>query len=185
MRPMSYDLIDVFTGRLGLVALPARSPIQDRHPGGSERLSQDGTVIAIKVRNLWRRSRSSRAATDRLGRKPAVVWRILAILPLASMSAPRVLANPGKDFLDVPPDQFDDTMSVNVRVPFFASQWVATRLIAAGQTGAIVTTASAAGQRGSVVAEYGASKAAVINLTRSLGTRLGRHGIRSTPSHRA
>ena len=26
--------------------------------------------------------------------------------------------------------------------------------------------------------EYGASKAAVINLTRSLGTRLGRHGIR-------
>ena len=35
-----------------------------------------------------------------------------------------------------------------------------------------------AGQRGSAVAEYGASKAAVINLTRSLGTRLGRHGIR-------
>ena len=26
--------------------------------------------------------------------------------------------------------------------------------------------------------EYGASKAAVINLTRSLGTRLGQHGIR-------
>ena len=26
--------------------------------------------------------------------------------------------------------------------------------------------------------EYGASKAALINLTRSLGTRLGRHGIR-------
>jgi 3-oxoacyl-[acyl-carrier protein] reductase len=78
----------------------------------------------------------------------------------------------------VPPDQFDDTMSVNVRVPFFASQWVAKRLIAAGETGAIVSTASAAGQRGSVVAEYGASKAAVINLTRSLGTRLGRHGIR-------
>ena len=86
--------------------------------------------------------------------------------------------HPGKDWLDVPPDQFDDTMSVNVRVPSFASQWVAKRLIAAGQTGAIVTTASVAGQRGSSVVEYGASKAAVINLTRSLGTRLGRHGIR-------
>jgi NAD(P)-dependent dehydrogenase (short-subunit alcohol dehydrogenase family) len=24
--------------------------------------------------------------------------------------------HPGKDWLDVPPDQFDDTMSVNVRV---------------------------------------------------------------------
>ena len=86
--------------------------------------------------------------------------------------------HPGKDWLDVPPDQFDDTMSVNVRVPYFASQWVAKRLIAAGQPGAIVNTASVAGQRGSSVVEYGASKAAIINLTRSLGTRLGRHGIR-------
>ena len=50
--------------------------------------------------------------------------------------------HPGKDWLDVPPDQFDDTMSVNLRVPFFASQWVAKRLIAAGETGAIVSTAS-------------------------------------------
>ncbi len=48
----------------------------------------------------------------------------------------------------------------------------------AGETGAIVSTASIAGQRGSAVPEYGASKAAIINLTRSLGTRLGRHGIR-------
>ncbi len=82
------------------------------------------------------------------------------------------------DFLDVPPGQFDATMAVNVRGPFFASQWVAKRLIAAGQSGAIVCTASAAGQRGSTVVDYGASKAAVINLTKSLGTRLGRHGIR-------
>jgi NAD(P)-dependent dehydrogenase (short-subunit alcohol dehydrogenase family) len=86
--------------------------------------------------------------------------------------------HPEKDYLDVPPDQFDDTMSVNVRVPFFATQWVAKRLIAAGETGAIVSTASSAGQRGSTVVEYGASKAAVINLTKSLGARLGQHGIR-------
>jgi 3-oxoacyl-[acyl-carrier protein] reductase len=86
--------------------------------------------------------------------------------------------HPEEDFLDVPPDQFDGTMAVNVRVPFFASQWVAKRLIAEGQPGAIVNTASSAGQRGSTVVEYGASKAAVINLTKSLGTRLGRHGIR-------
>jgi len=86
--------------------------------------------------------------------------------------------HPEKDWLDILPDQFDDTMSVNVRVPYFAAQWVAKRLIAAGEPGAIVNTASSAGQRGSTVVEYGASKAAVINLTKSLGTRLGRHGIR-------
>jgi len=86
--------------------------------------------------------------------------------------------HPEKDYLDVPPEQYDATLAVNLRVPFFASQWVAKRLIAAGQPGAIVNTASMAGRNGSTVVEYGASKAAVINLTQSLGKRLGKHGIR-------
>ena len=85
---------------------------------------------------------------------------------------------PEKDWLDVAPEQFDATMDANVRVPFFASQWVAKRLIAAGQGGSIITTASMAGVNGSTVIEYGASKAAVINMTKSLGRRLGKHGIR-------
>jgi 3-oxoacyl-[acyl-carrier protein] reductase len=86
--------------------------------------------------------------------------------------------HPEKDWLDVPPEQYDDTMSANVRVPYFASQWVAKRLIEAGQGGSIVTTASMAGVNGSTVVEYGASKAAVINMTKSLGRRLGKHHIR-------
>ena len=86
--------------------------------------------------------------------------------------------HPEKDWLDVPPEQYDETMGANVRVPYFASQWVAKRLIAAGQGGCIVTTASMAGVNGSTVVEYGASKAAVINMTKSLGRRLGRHNIR-------
>lgn len=86
--------------------------------------------------------------------------------------------HPEKDWLDVPAEQFDATMSANVKVPFFAAQWVAKRLIAAGQPGSIITTASMAGVNGSTVVEYGASKAAVINMTKSLGRRLGQHGIR-------
>lgn len=86
--------------------------------------------------------------------------------------------HPEKDWLDVEPGQFDDTISANVRVPYFASQWVARRLIAAGQGGSIVTTASMAGVNGSTVVEYGASKAAVINMTKGLGRRLGKHNIR-------
>ena len=85
---------------------------------------------------------------------------------------------PEQDWLEVEPAQFDQTMSVNVRVPYFASQWVAKRLIAAGQAGSIVTTASIAGINGSTVVEYGASKAAVANMTKSLGRRLGKHNIR-------
>ncbi len=86
--------------------------------------------------------------------------------------------HPENDWLDVPAEQFDDTMAANVRAPYFASQWVAKRLIAAGQGGSIVTTASIAGLNGSTVVEYGASKAAVVNMTKSLGRRLGKHGIR-------
>lgn len=86
--------------------------------------------------------------------------------------------HPENDYLDVPPEQYDATLAVNLRVPFFAAQWVARRLIASGQPGAIVNTASMAGRNGSTVVEYGASKAAVINMTQSLGKRLGQHGIR-------
>lgn len=81
-------------------------------------------------------------------------------------------------FLDVPPAQFDDVLSVNLRVPYFAAQWVARRLIAEKQGGSIITTASLAGQAGSTAVEYGASKAAVINMTKSIGRQLGQHGIR-------
>lgn len=81
-------------------------------------------------------------------------------------------------FLDVPPAQFDDVLSVNLKVPYFAAQWVARRLIAEGQGGSIITTASLAGQMGSTSVEYGASKAAVINMTKSIGRQLGKHGIR-------
>lgn len=81
-------------------------------------------------------------------------------------------------FLDVPPAQFDDVLSVNLKVPYFAAQWVAKRLIAEGQGGSIITTASLAGQAGSTSVEYGASKAAVINMTKSIGRQLGKHDIR-------
>jgi len=81
-------------------------------------------------------------------------------------------------FLDVPPAQFDDVLAINLRVPYFAAQWVARRLVAEKQGGSIVTTASLAGQAGSSSVEYGASKAAVINMTKSIGRHLGKYGIR-------
>ena len=86
--------------------------------------------------------------------------------------------NSGTDALTLDPEKFDATMDVNVRAPFFATQWVAKRLIDKGEKGAVVSVASRAGQNGSTVVDYGASKAAVINMTKSLGKALGPHGIR-------
>lgn len=84
----------------------------------------------------------------------------------------------GEAFLDATPEGFDATLDINLRTPFFATQLVAKRLIAAGQPGAIVNTASLAGQMGSGVVDYGAAKAALINFTKSTARALGRHGIR-------
>jgi 3-oxoacyl-[acyl-carrier protein] reductase len=86
--------------------------------------------------------------------------------------------NSGTDALSLDPEQFDATMDINIRAPFFAAQWVGRRLIEKGETGAIVSTASRAGINGSTVVDYGASKAAVINMTKSLARALGPHGIR-------
>lgn len=81
-------------------------------------------------------------------------------------------------FLDVPAGQFDDVLAINLWAPYFAAQWVAKRLIAEKQGGSIIATASLAGQMGSTSVEYGASKAAVINMTKSMGRQLGQYGIR-------
>jgi 3-oxoacyl-[acyl-carrier protein] reductase len=96
----------------------------------------------------------------------------------------RVLINnagiyyPETTFLSVSSGQFDETMSVNVRAPCFASQWISKRLIASELSGSIVNMASTAGQRATSAIDYGVSKAAIINMTKSIGKELGRYGIR-------
>lgn len=75
-------------------------------------------------------------------------------------------------------EQWDRTFTINTRAQFIAAQHVARRLIAHKLPGAIVNVASAAGRAGSPYVDYGASKAAVIGLTQSLGKALAPHGIR-------
>lgn len=84
----------------------------------------------------------------------------------------------GKTFFDITPADYDLTYGVNTRGAFFLSQEMARRLIKAGGGGAIVNLASVVGHAGSAVTDYGGSKAAIINLTKSLAKPLGAHGIR-------
>ncbi|AUT64509.1 SDR family NAD(P)-dependent oxidoreductase [Paraburkholderia terrae] len=84
----------------------------------------------------------------------------------------------GKTFFDISPSDYDFTYGVNARAPFFLSQEVAKRLVKAGGGGVIVNLASIVATAGSGVTDYGGSKAAVINLTKSLAKPLGPHGIR-------
>jgi NAD(P)-dependent dehydrogenase (short-subunit alcohol dehydrogenase family) len=74
---------------------------------------------------------------------------------------------------------WDLVMAVNVRSHFVAAQAALPHMLAAGR-GCIVNTASVAGERGKLgLTAYGASKAAVIQLTRSLAVQYGRANVRT------
>jgi 3-oxoacyl-[acyl-carrier protein] reductase len=71
-------------------------------------------------------------------------------------------------------------MAINLRGTLVCSQAALAAMIADGRGGAIVNLASLAGQVGGVVAgaDYAASKAGVVALTKSLAKAAARYGVR-------
>jgi 3-oxoacyl-[acyl-carrier protein] reductase len=82
--------------------------------------------------------------------------------------------------LEIDPERWDALMAVNLRGVLVCSQAAMRAMIDAGRGGAIVNLASLAGQVGGVVAgaDYAASKAGVVALTKSLAKAAARFGIR-------
>ena len=75
-------------------------------------------------------------------------------------------------------DDWDVVMETNVKSVFLAAKYLVPVMASAGG-GSIVATASVSGLRGDPASvAYGASKAAVINLTRCLANDHARQGIR-------
>ncbi len=82
-------------------------------------------------------------------------------------------------FVDIPMSNYEKTMDVNLKGVFVCGQAAARAMIAAGRGGRIVNTASMAGKQGRVpfLADYVASKFAVVGLTQSMAVELGAYGI--------
>jgi NAD(P)-dependent dehydrogenase (short-subunit alcohol dehydrogenase family) len=79
---------------------------------------------------------------------------------------------------DISPNGWNAVVQINLNGVFFGCKW-ASRHMLPRRRGAIINIASTAGVRGaSMMSHYGAAKAAVINLTTSLGTAWGRQGVR-------
>jgi NAD(P)-dependent dehydrogenase (short-subunit alcohol dehydrogenase family) len=79
---------------------------------------------------------------------------------------------------ELTPEQFTRIQQVNIAGTFYGIKYAAPRIAERGG-GAIVSTASDAGLRGTVtMGAYGASKAAVINLTQTAALELRPLGIR-------
>ncbi len=77
------------------------------------------------------------------------------------------------------PDAFDDVMRFNLKPTLIASTAVARSIAAHGLGGSIVNVTSAAGLVSMAYgAGYGAAKAALINLTRTMAVEWGRYRLR-------
>lgn len=87
---------------------------------------------------------------------------------------------PRQPFLETSGEVWERTVQVNLIGCLRLSQAVAARMIDTGTGGAIVNVASIAGivPHGDDMIAYGASKAGVINATRTLAKSLAPHGIR-------
>ncbi|MEJ8859045.1 SDR family oxidoreductase [Variovorax robiniae] len=81
--------------------------------------------------------------------------------------------------LTAPTKDFDDVMAINVRGVWFVAVRAARRWQAAGRGGSIINIASIQGERVMPgITPYSTSKAAVVQMTKSLALEWARHGIR-------
>jgi NAD(P)-dependent dehydrogenase (short-subunit alcohol dehydrogenase family) len=84
-----------------------------------------------------------------------------------------------KPVLDQTQSDWDNVLDTNLRGAFFMSQSLARHMRAAGHGGCIVNVASILGLRqAGMVAPYAASKAALIQLTKTMALELARYSIR-------
>ena len=85
----------------------------------------------------------------------------------------------GKPFLDTTADELDSVLAINLRAPFLLSQLVAKEMVKQGDGGSIVHNSSVGGLVGfPTMAAYGASKAGLAQLARSMATDLAEYNIR-------
>ncbi len=79
---------------------------------------------------------------------------------------------------EVPIDVYDRIMGRNVRYAMVSCQWAAQHMIENGTGGAMVNVSSVATKAVPLLAPYGAAKAALESLGRTMAAEWGPHGIR-------
>lgn len=87
-------------------------------------------------------------------------------------------AHPFTPALELTEEIWDRTLDRNLKGSFFLSQKAAREMIKGGKGGRIINIASIAGIRPDPqLADYNASKAALLSLTQSLASEFGRQGV--------
>jgi NAD(P)-dependent dehydrogenase (short-subunit alcohol dehydrogenase family) len=104
--------------------------------------------------------------------------RLLAAHAPIDLVVNNVGINTPHSFLDLDEDDFDLTVSTNLREPWFFTRALVRRLVDEAQPGAIVFISSLHDQFVSGTPHYSVTKAAVSMLVRELATEVAPHGIR-------
>lgn len=84
-----------------------------------------------------------------------------------------------KRFFEVTEADWDRVQEINLKGTFLCTQAVTRRMVELGTPGVVINIASVNGLRGQpALASYGASKAGIINFTKTIALELGKYGIR-------
>ncbi len=156
----------------------------------AERLAQEGADVAVAdIRDTLLQD-TARSITDTGRRALALAVDVTDITQVEQMVR-QVVETFGRvdvffnnagvikihDFLDITEEDWDHIMAVNAKGVFLCGQAVARQMALQGG-GKIINTASIAARQGVAdSAVYGASKAAVMSLTRSMALSLARKGV--------
>jgi 2-deoxy-D-gluconate 3-dehydrogenase len=139
----------------------------------------DATDVAGEISDLGRRAHVVRVDLEQSEEGERAVdaaAEVLGRLDIAIANAARIVRRPA---LELPLDEWERTLAVNLTSVFTVSRAAARRFLAQGGGGAIVHVASVLSFQGGLnVAAYAASKGGVAQLTRALANEWARFGIR-------
>ena len=166
---MSGKSIALVTGSNGALGTAITSALRERHMIVGVDLDRDTSGVC----DHFERCDLADAASV-----TALVDRIVTRYGVPELLVNNAAFYKAGPFLELGPEQIDLCFAINVRAVIMLTQLIAKQMIAAGLSGAIVNTASQAGRDGSPTIDYAASKAAVINITKTTARELAPHGIR-------
>lgn len=156
----------------------------------AEALADAGAGVTVCGRGLDKCATVARGIADRGGQAEAVACNIADAAELAAVFdtdrpfdiavCNAGIAGAAQPFQAMDLGDWSRTLAVNLTGTMLTAQAAARGMIAAGRGGAIITVASIGAWKClPASADYCASKAAVLQLTRCMALDLARHGIRA------
>ena len=177
-------MTDDFAGRVAIVTGAARGLGR----AIAARLYERGASVAVNVRDAERANALTRALGDRAlsvpgdlaspGVPAAIAHHTLSRFGRIDILVNNAAVARSTRFADLAPDEWRETLEVNLTAPFLLTKAVLPSMQSQGY-GRVVNISSTAGRTVSTLAgaHYTASKAGLLGLTRAAAKELGKFGI--------